>query len=282
MNGWLIYREEDAERNQGFITWLQEEAIEQGINLKLVLYHTLSYGVRDGELFVDACSTLPDFVMMRVMDSLLSQQFEYLQIPVFNKARVAEIANNKAKTHQLFGSYGIAMADTYFLAKDQVNAYAMEHPFILKEAKGRSGKQVYKIEQQKDLPNVDGEQYIVQAAAVYGKDLRVFVMGNEIIGAVLRSSDHDFKSNYSLGGTIKLYTLSEQEKNVVKQIMDILPADFIGIDFVFDEKGRLLLNEIEDVVGSRSLVDLTNINIASMYIRYIVSTLLNGSRARGK
>lgn len=273
MKGWLIYREEDAERNQGFITWLQEEAAKQGINLRLIFYHTLSYGVKDGQLFVHAPFSLPDFVMMRAVDPLLSRQFEYLQVPVFNDAKVAEIANNKAKTHQLFASYGIAMADTSFLAKDQVNASAIERPFILKEAKGRSGKQVYKIEHPEDLPNVDGEQYIAQAPAVYGRDLRVFVMGNKIMGAVLRSSDYDFKSNYSLGGSIALHILSEQEKSVVKQIIDILPADFIGIDFVFDKKGRLLLNEIEDVVGSRSLVKLTNINIAATYLKHIVSKL---------
>ncbi|GAB2534720.1 ATP-grasp domain-containing protein [Gracilibacillus alcaliphilus] len=274
MKGWLIYRCEDANNNRRFIEWLQLEARELGIELELIFYHDINYGVHEGNLFVRAGqASLPEFVVMRAMDPLLSKQLEYLQIPVFNNAYVAEIANNKAKTHQLFASYGIKMADTMFVSQDQFNPNHYPYPFILKDTRGRSGRQVFKIDDPAQLQPLTADQYIVQSPVTLGKDLRVFVMGNQIIGAVLRQSAQDFKANYTLGGHISLYTLSQKEREQVEQIIKVFPADFIGIDFVFDSHQHLLLNEVEDIVGSRSLVQLTDVNIASMYLKHIVGRL---------
>jgi len=44
--------------------------------------------------------------------------------------------------------------------------------------------------------------------------------------------------------------------------------DFVGIDFIFSD-GKPYLNEIEDVVGTRMLYKLTDLDPAKMYIEYI-------------
>ena len=43
----------------------------------------------------------------------------------------------------------------------------------------------------------------------------------------------------------------------------------VGIDFIFDEHGHFLFNEIEDVVGSRTLSALSEINIVREYLKFI-------------
>lgn len=50
-------------------------------------------------------------------------------------------------------------------------------------------------------------------AVQMGKDLRVFVVGKEIIGAVLRESTTDFRANFTLGGDARLYSLNDSEEN---------------------------------------------------------------------
>ncbi|WP_208591528.1 ATP-grasp domain-containing protein [Gracilibacillus suaedae] len=273
MNGWLVYRKEDSEKNHAFIDWIQTEAAKLGMELELVIYHELTYGIQDRRLFIDwKGRDYPDFVMMRAIDPLLSRQFELLGIRVYNDSRVATIANDKAQTHQLFATYGIPMVDTNFINKAELMKYSFRFPIIVKEVNGRSGNQVHLLASVEDLPSLTSERYIVQSLATPGKDLRVFVMGGKVIGSVLRESDSDFRANYTLGGKATLYRLSSSEQELVDHIISILPADFIGIDFVFDDQGGPLFNEIEDIVGSRTLTSLTDINIAKLYLEHILKS----------
>ena len=46
----------------------------------------------------------------------------------------------------------------------------------------------------------------------------------------------------------------------------------MGIDFVFDN-GKIIFNEIEDVVGSRMVYTYTDIDIVDIYIKYLLTKL---------
>ncbi len=50
LKGWLIYKKNDAERNQGFIDMLLAEARLLDISLQLVFEEDISYGVRGNKL----------------------------------------------------------------------------------------------------------------------------------------------------------------------------------------------------------------------------------------
>ena len=105
-----------------------------------------------------------------------------------------------------------------------------------------------------------------------GKDLRVYVTGNRITAAMLRSSETDFRSNYCLGGQASVYKLSGTEKRIVDTILSSLDIGHCGIDFLF-HKGHLIFNELEDVVGSRMLYRYTDIDVVSDYIDFILRDL---------
>ena len=47
----------------------------------------------------------------------------------------------------------------------------------------------------------------------------------------------------------------------------------VGIDFLVDEKGKFLFNEIEDVVGARMLYQLTSINLVEKYLQFILEQI---------
>jgi gamma-F420-2:alpha-L-glutamate ligase len=115
---------------------------------------------------------------------------------------------------------------------------------------------------------------IVQACNVQlGKDLRVFVVGEEIIGAVLRESSEDFRANFKLGGSARLYQLNETEEKMIRKIMHYFHFDMAGIDFLIGLDGELLFNEIEDVVGSRILSMVRGANILAAYVAHIKKRL---------
>ncbi|WP_058306100.1 ATP-grasp domain-containing protein [Gracilibacillus massiliensis] len=280
MQAWIIYEQEDADKNKAYIDWFINEAKFLKVELTLVYVHQIYYGVRNNKLFIESNQedSLPDFVIMRTINDLLSRQLECMGLPVYNASSVASVANDKAKTHQLLAQHNIPMADTFFLNRSSLIKQGFhEFPFVIKEVDGRGGKQVHKIDSYQELkgiiPRLNGQQFIVQPLAKSGKDVRVFVIGKQIIAAILRESNQDFRANHSLGGTAQAYVLTTQEKNMVDKIVELFPFGMVGIDFIFDDQDQPLFNEIEDVVGSRTLSEHTEINIVRLYLEFILADL---------
>ena len=77
-----------------------------------------------------------------------------------------------------------------------------------------------------------------------------------------------FRSNYCLGGTAALYTLTDKERKLAVQAVRGLEIGMAGIDFIF-HNGEMVFNEIEDMAGARALYALSYYDIADDYIRYI-------------
>lgn len=276
MKGWLIYTKERAKVNEKFIEWFLQEARTLGIQLELKMREDIIIGVQDNQLYVYPTS-LPDFAIVRCIDPLFSRQLQLAGVAVFNPPEVAEITNDKARTHQLLAEHNIPMVDTIFTTTERLAHHVpLAYPFIVKEVNGHGGKNVFKVEDKTHLreilKNLTGD-IIVQKLAQQGKDVRVYVLGKEIIGAVLRSSSNDFRSNYTLGGKAEIYVLNEKEKALIKKIISLFDFGLVGIDFIFNEKNNFLCNEIEDVVGCRTLSTLTDINIVQRYLIWIKKML---------
>ncbi|MDM5221777.1 ATP-grasp domain-containing protein [Peribacillus sp. NJ11] len=273
--GWLIYNREDAVKNQGYIDWMLDEASKLDLDLHFYHREDLRIGHRSNELYVEHTAqpiVLPDFAIVRAIDPFLTRQLEQMGIACFNSSFVSEIANDKARTHQYLSSMGIPMADTIY-CNGKPNADDMEFPFIAKETRGRGGKQVYLIEHADDLAELNDGNWIVQKPGLFGKDIRVFVVGKKVKAAVLRESASSFKANYTLGGSASIYELTASDLALVERVIEAFDFGLVGIDFIFAEDGSLMLNEIEDVVGSRTLSALSDINIVSEYLTFIKDSL---------
>lgn len=257
MIGYLIYDQRDIKRNITFIEWFLKSSQEK--NMTLTLY--------DDQNDFSAVA-LPDYVINRSRKVDISQYYEQLNIPVFNSALVTELGNDKYKTYEFFNPH-IKMMPTRLATKPLI------FPCVIKERSGHGGEQVFLLHHLDDMKDeYSTNQYIVQPLCdQLGKDLRVYVINNEIIASVLRYNPNDFKSNYSLGGSISLYELNDSEIQLVKKIIDLLPMAYAGIDFLFDKNNELILNEIEDVVGARMLYNLKEINIVDLYLEHIKKTI---------
>jgi gamma-F420-2:alpha-L-glutamate ligase len=273
--GWLIYNRTDAKKNKAYIDWMLEEAKNLGMNLQFYYREDLQIGHRNNQLFVDVQYTPaepPAYAIVRTIEPLLTKQLEMLGTVCYNSSLVAEMANNKAKTHQYINTLGIPMSDTVYCQGPALTD--LSFPFIAKEVHGRGGKSVYLIENSDQLSSLPNEgEWLIQKPAVFGKDVRVFVVGKKIIAAVLRESATNFKANYTLGGSASLYELSDEESGLVQKIIDTFDFGMVGIDFIFDEEGHFLFNEIEDVVGSRTLSAVSDINIVREYLDFIQASL---------
>lgn len=282
-NGWLIYNLEDAIENKAYIDWFISEANKQGLYLQLILREELQVGVVQNvySVLIDGKeSTLPNFAVVRTVEPILNKQLEQLGVHVFNSSIISELCNHKSKTYFEMARLGVPMVDTFFINGKNLTEKPplSNHPFVIKEATGRGGKQVYFIKDSDEwltfLLKCSPIDYVIQSTKVQiGKDLRVFVVGKEIVGAVLRESNTDFRANFKLGGSANLYQLSEGERALIMSIIKHFDFGMVGIDFLIGLDGELLFNEIEDVVGSRTLSAVSDINIVEKYVSFISKTI---------
>ena len=281
LKAWLIYDREMAEYNKHYITSYIAEGKNRNIDFQLLYSEDISFGIRNGSWYLLNKGTAimcPDFVICRCIYPLLSKQLEYLNIKVYNNSFVSEICNDKAKTYQYVATTGIPMVDTMFCKNSILNDTlpTLDLDQVIKSVSGHGGNQVFhrdKINMDQDMIMKLGADDVVIQPFIGKKhqDLRVYVIGKEVVSAVLRTSKEGFRSNFSLGGEVRLYSLSNQEYEIVKKIIDLFDFGLVGIDFLIGDQGELIFNEIEDVVGSRMLYQCSNINIVSLYLDYILS-----------
>jgi len=283
--GWVVYNKEDAQRNQEYIQWMLDEAQALGMTLRHVPREEIYVGIRSGHPAIwlaNGLASAPDFVIVRTIEPILNAQFEQLGIPTFNSAHVAHICNNKALTHQYLSQFSVPMLDTLFTNTKYLETPGealYPFPFVLKTVAGRGGKEVALIKNDRQLGafvhDYPSSDVVVQALGpVTGKDIRVFVVGKRIVAAVLRHSPKDFRANISLGGRPELYPMTEMQEALVRRIISHFDFGLVGIDFLLDSNGGLVFNEIEDVVGSRSLSRVApNVNIVRTYLEFIHNRL---------
>lgn len=280
MKAWILYRKEDAIKNKGYIDCYIEEGKKRNIEFLLVLVEDLTFGVKNGEAILrinNQKAERPDFAVIRTIYPFLSECLEEMGIKIYNKSDVAFLCNNKARTYQWVTSLAIPTIPTEFyegeLLLSKLKDGRVDENDVIKSVDGHGGAEVFLASEWKERELIfANRQFVLQKMLDGpGEDVRVYCIGKRIVAAIKRRAVSGFKANFSLGGDVCEYQLSEKEKALVHKILKAKDFSLIGIDFIINEKGEFIFNEIEDVVGARMLYQCTDINIVSEYLDYILS-----------
>lgn len=282
---WMIYQAVDAKKNEWYIKEHQTIGKKFGIEIELKLVEDLSIGVKESGYYITDKKEIvkaPKAAIVRTIWPLLSEHLEAMGTRVFNPAQIAGLCNDKARTYREIAKLQIPLIPTQFCKKENLEQKVMEQEksCIVKSVDGHGGSEVFLVEEdnKKDvlaqIQALRSNHFVIQPYLKgRSQDLRVYVLGKEILGCVLRTAKDSFKSNFSLGGSVRAYQCSETENMLVRRIMDAFPFDLVGIDFLVQEDGSLLFNEIEDVVGARMLYQTSNLNLVEAYLMYISKNL---------
>lgn len=257
MRGMILYTLTDADKNSWFIRRLQEEAARHG--------HLISLYITGPGEKMDPC--MADFCINRSRHAALSECFEAAGKPSINNSRTIRIANDKWLTFQLFQRLGLPCMDTFLPGSEP------PYPFVVKSRNGHGGSEVFLAEDGEKYAAIreklENRSYILQPLCDEpGVDVRAYVMGSEVFAAVRRSCTTDFRSNYSLGGQVELFTLDKEQLQVIHLVQKALNSDYVGVDFI-RHQGRWVVNEVEDAAGARMLYQLTDIDFIHLFWQQI-------------
>lgn len=262
MKGILYYEADDAIRNDWFIQELIKGSASVGIEMHLQ---------------TDAVQPTNDvdFAFYRGRNFGLAKQWESQGLLLINRSEVNRIANDKLQTAQLAIMLGIPAIQTKrFQSLDSIQSY----PVVIKTAHGHGGTDVHlcrsEAEAEELLAHYKDEPLVVQPYIEHGAtDVRLYVIGNEVVAGVKRTGIDSFKANVALGGVTERFDPPAPLRRFAEKIAKALKSDYIGVDFLQNAEGVWLLNEIEDPVGARSLYETSELNVAQEVMSHIQKKL---------
>lgn len=265
MKAWLVYEREGAERNRGYIDLHEKHGRELGIDFSVIIC--------DEEPLPEEN---PDFAIIRAMRPDITKMIEARGIPAFNNSHVSEICNNKARTYEYLRKNSIPVIP-WISAKSEDAPPEADFPCVIKPCCGHGGRNVMIIKNESEYQAaraaIAPDEYVLQPIATkLGRDMRVYIIGSEIVAAVLRTSSSDFRSNFSLGGKVEAREPTREEAELVRRVCSLFDFSLCGIDIMY-HNGHPVINEIEDVVGSRMLYATHDIDIVRLHLEYILKKL---------
>src|SRR5699024_8534523 len=131
----------------------------------------------------------PDYVVFTDKDIYLAQYLEAQGILVYNSSKTIDIPKT-------YGNF-VHLEDEFFDSAIQ----QLGMPLIVKEAFGSFGEQVYlanNLSELKELVFHHSDQPLMLQQFIstsYGRDVRIQVVGNQVIAAMERRAQNDFRAN---------------------------------------------------------------------------------------
>ena len=226
--GWLIVNGYlKSKKFDEIYAWLLKAAEEAECELRILENDRL-----DSILPADSSKVnwreKPDFVIFWDKDVKLARLLEAEGFRVFNSADAIETCDDKSLTFIKLKNTDIKMPKTYCAPMTFEKEYSdytfvlkvegsLGYPMIIKENKGSFGEQVYKVEDYyeavEQIKKIGGCDFIMQEyiESSKGQDVRIHVVGNEIVTAMKRVNKNDFRANITNGGSMEKYQPTKEQ-----------------------------------------------------------------------
>jgi len=214
----------------------------------------------------------------------ISRIFEAHGVPVVNSSLVAERCGDKYVTSQILAREGIP-TPRVFMAFDEESALqaieAMGYPCVMKPVVGSWGRLLAKVEnrvmaesliEHKAALGVNHQVFYIQEYINKpGRDIRAFVIGDEAICAIYRSSEN-WITNTARGGIATNCPLNNEISDLCKRAARAVGGGLLALD-LFETENGLTINEINHTMEFRNSITTTGVNIPEKMINYVLASV---------
>lgn len=216
------------------------------------------------------------------------RQFEMMGTYCVNESVAISRARDKLRSMQLLARRGIGMPVTGFAHSTQFTDDLIEmvggSPVVIKLLEGTQGIGVVLAETKKAAGSVieafrglDAhllvQEFIREAE---GADLRCFVVGKQIVAAMVRQGkEGDFRSNLHRGGTATKAELSVEERKTAVRSARIMGLNVAGVDLLRSDRGPVVM-EVNSTPGLEGIEASTGKDVAGSIVKFIERTAKPG------
>lgn len=221
---WLLYPDTTPQDSNAF-GWFRDSFARYGLQVEILFWN--------GEGVIEGLERypLPQVAIMRGYHSDLSRTLETFGVRVINSTDSMAACRDKRVTARILTAKGIPTP--------RIIPQPDSFPFVIKSPVGSKGEEVFLVEDAEQLAvareHLRGLEPFCQEyiATSCGRDIRVWVIGGEVVGGLLRSNEHSFKSNFAQGGNASSIILPQEVKELAVAATEALGLDFAGVDILF-------------------------------------------------
>jgi RimK family alpha-L-glutamate ligase len=206
--------------------------------------------------------------------------------PMLNEPDAVLTAIHKFATAATLANWNVKVPDALLaLSNDRLNRgrERFGEVGVYKTAIGTHGGGTWKVDLTEPVnPRVGNRQAFLQKLIdrddTRHRDLRVYVVGGEVVGAMYRyAPEGDWRTNVALGGDVEdaADDLPEEARETALYATDVMGLDYAGVDLVEGVEGWFVL-EVNPTAGFKGLHRATGTS-AAPYIARLAVERVGGS-----
>ena len=135
-----------------------------------------------------------------------------------------------------------------------------------------SGKSV--IESRSFLHPIHHVYYVQEMVRRPPRDIRAFVIGDEVVAAIYRiAPKDDWRTNTGIGGRTELCKITEEIEEMSLKAARAVGGELVGVDLMESPEG-LLVHEVNHVMEFRNTVPTTGVPIHKLVVDYLLRKAL--------
>jgi len=211
----------------------------------------------------------------------ISKIYEANGVKVVNSPQVAERCGDKYVTSQILVQNGIP-TPRVLMAFDEESALAavdaMGYPCVLKPVVGSWGRLLAKVDNRHAAESLIEHKaslgvnhqvfYIQEYIQKPGRDIRAFVVGDEPIAAIYRTSE-GWITNTARGGVATNCPLTPELSDICRRTAQAIGGGLLAID-VFESDNGLTINEVNHTMEFRNSIATTGVHIPALMVEYVI------------
>ena len=211
--------------------------------------------------------------------------FESLGIRCINSSEVARVCGDKILTSLALKEAGLAQPSVRVAFTEDSALVAIEelgYPVVLKPAVGSWGRLLAKVNDRESAESILEHKtvlgsyhhsifYIQKYVEKQGRDIRSFVVGNDCIAAIYRSSSH-WITNTARGAVATGCPVTDEIASLSVAAAHAVGGGVLAVD-LFESSEGLLVNEVNYTMEFRNSIDTTGVNIPARVVEYVLDQL---------
>ena len=205
-------------------------------------------------------------------------------IPTVNTSHVAEVCGSKLNTSVALVAAGVPSPEVRIAYTPESALDAIEemgYPVVLKPAIGSWGRLLSKIndreaaeailEHKNTLGNYLHSIFYIQEYVnkAEGRDIRSFVVDDETICAISRTSEH-WITNTARGGRSGVWSVPGIVDELSRAAAAAVGGGVVAVDLLEDVDGNWTVNEVNYTMEFRNSIKPTGVNIPGKIVDYTI------------
>lgn len=199
-------------------------------------------------------------------------------VRVMNSGRAIERTVDKAWTSALLQQAGLPTPDTVACEHGDaaMAAFRTMQDVVVKPLFGSMGLGMTRVTDEdiawrvfQTVETLRGVFYLQRFIPHGGRDIRAFVVGDRVLGAIERSAP-GWRTNFSRGGTVQPFALPPAWADYAVRAAQAVGAEYAGVDLLPTVNGEIFVLEVNGIPGWEGLQSATGLDVAGAIIDHLL------------